>query len=379
MDEFAENGYTFFYAPFYRTIKSFIDDNCFEDANVLLDDLIQKDDHRTYAPLAMLLVFAGRSEDALDIIRKKRLYYGDVTPYDLLVVAKAKLRLGYINDAKNRLKYASKIATFQNQKDMLPHIEKLLTMIDNYYNKKAFIEIEYSAFTKRGYKLEPGHVVRLNNSPEILAGEGNSDPFFNTRNFFIWKIEDNTIWLIPLCIFNRECYISEVDQNGFPKKKKGYIIYKEDYPNVGRDRSVKDSFCKTTTDNVQIVVDKLNEKDYKNCLYNAYLSTYFKKHMNEYMLSFLHERCREVRVFDLIEYIDIYTKERTNIFVTDITDDNYIGYKVDHSVENIADFKPYEISRKLPIFDVHYINDGMQQALLHQLDYKPLIKKRSDN
>ncbi len=334
-------------------VQALIDDKQLDKANTIIDTLKENTDENKYGRIAQLLVFAYRSHDALSLLFSKKHF----TAFDQFVIGKAFLRIGKVKKAKISLgKGFEKCRVEKTASDILNQIK----LISNNEKHGSFIETEYAYFVKRGNTLEPGHVVFLKNDPEILSGEHNIDPLIRNRNFIIWKVEENMLYLIPISA--KPCRF-------------GYVMKKEDYPNVGKDRWIKDYACATTIDNVISVTDKLNDRDLCNARYNLLKSFYFSNNKNQYMIDYIRENTHEVDQFSIITIYDSDDAIYRNFFITKVEEFNYEGYLLDPNLRYTVFPEPYRISKEKLILEIHHPKDDLVNHFINQIDIeKP--KKR---
>ena len=201
---------------------------------------------------------------------------------------------------------------------------KLRTEIENHERYGAFLRIDYKPFVKNGGRLEPGHVVYLNNEPD-------SDCYFEEeaklgrRPYLIWKIDEDDIHLFPLT--SRVSVIGK------------YVLKKAKYLNADCDRTVIDKSCTTKEDNVRIVIDKIDDRDLKEVLTTTYNFIYYSNDrvQKEGNKEFMQEFHQELEKHNVICTIDKNTRARKYYYIVDVKDDSYIVVEIDHSLRVLDD------------------------------------------
>ncbi len=298
----------------YEFILSLIKDKRFDQANNLIDLLIEKDIGNRRSQVANLLYYCYRSDEAIaQLLEKKYL-----TSYDYTMIAKCYLRQGQVDSAFKLLENLKK--NDNNTEDIKKRIDYYERVIDFHDYEGEVIETEYQWFKCNGNTLEPGHVVYLRNTPYVLSGNGNEDEHLNFKTFVIYKMDKTGIYMIPL-------------RPGI--KNFQYNIKKEDYPIVNKDRYIKTTVCYTTEDNILSVVDKLKPADLDRIQYSLFLSYYFDKNKDESQKIYLREQLPEISEGMFIDYFDIDTKVKTRYYVIGIEPGCYVVNPVDTKTNEI--------------------------------------------
>ncbi len=296
------------FSSVYEFILSLIKDKRFDQANSLLDLLVEKDIGNRKSQVANLLYYCYRSEEAIDKLLEKKF----LTTYDYTMIAKCYLRMGQVDNALKILEKLEKLDN--NTEDMKNRIDYYERVIDFHDYEGEVIETEYPWFLRNGNVLEPGHVVYLKNTPYVLSGNGNEDDHLNFKTFAIYKIDKTGLYMIPL----------RPGIKNFP-----HNIKKEDYPIVNKDRYIKETVCYTTADNVLSVVDKLKPRDLDRIQYSLFLSYFFDKNKDESQILYLKEQLPEITKNMFIDYFDMNTNVKTRYYVIGIEPACYVVNPVD--------------------------------------------------
>lgn len=207
----------------FRYVQALIQTKRFQEADSLINSLLLEGNPNYTSQVARLLLYSFRINEAVQLIGSKK----ELNAYDYEILGKCFLKLGFVASAKRIFNKALEAELNFKVKDV---VKRKLLEIYNYEHCGAFLEISYPAFVQSGQNLQVGHVVNLREDPEVIAGDASYDKSLNLKNFLVWKIEDDDIYLIPLTSRIRGT---------------GYVIYKKDYPNIGKDRCVRDYICKS--------------------------------------------------------------------------------------------------------------------------------------
>ena len=185
-------------------------------------------------------------------------------------------------------------------------------------------ECEYNSFIKNGNKLEPGHIVFLKSNVDKINGkEEITDKKSKYRPYMIWKINNDRLYMFPVAV-KRENEIN-------------YVLYKQDYPNSGMDRIVKDNLCETSIDNVVSVQDKVRDEDYYSVLKTIFKATYFSKNKEEKEAKekFMKEFVGEVYEDAIISSVNPLTKESKTYYVNTVYENEYLVFEYNHALKKL--------------------------------------------
>lgn len=308
------NNEKFHFNEVYIYIMDLITNKMYDSANKVLDLLTDKELGSRRSQVANLLYYCYRCDEAIDQLLNKNF----LTNQDYILTTKCYLRLGKVSLAKRVLERIEKNDKLTDE--IINKINYYKKIISYHEQENEFIEMEYSNFIRNGHTLIPGHVVYLKNTPLVLSGNGTKDEYLNFKTFAIYKIDKTGIYMIPLIN---------------SKKEFQYNIKKEDYPIVNKDRYIRSTVCFTNEDNILSVVDKLKDNDLSRIKYSLFLSYYFDKNKDEGKINYLHEQLPPITENMVIDYLDIYTKEKTRYYVIGVEPACYVVYPMDINTNEI--------------------------------------------
>jgi len=251
--------------------------------------------------------------------------------------------------------------------------KKYLVYIDNYFKYGAFCECNYDDFKANGDKLLPGHVIYVKNIINRETSKNDFDEKIGRRQYMVYKIVSNKIYVFP---------VTTKTHGG------GYVIFGQNYPNVGIDRKIKNSLYSLDESNVDKVTDYITPHDYKYIIGDIYKCTCYEK--NEALIGennvFMDDMLSKLNVSinDIIVLYDADTKKRSFNFVVSVNNDSYETISV-----NTIDYEDYymistdviEVSRRRYILEViqldqKTINDiCIQINSINALKTAKIIKK----
>ena len=264
---------------------------------------------------------------------------------------------------QGKIDKAKEIIDKISPEEMNEKIKYSKRLIDNYYKKGAFIETEYSCFINNGNELKPGHIVFLKTNP-INKHLEKADIKNATRPYMIWKIKDDVLYLFPVTSVCRE---------------NNYNLYRQKYPNSIGDRAIKTHLCETTIDNVLSVRDKVLDEDYKIIITAIFKSTYFGDENEDKIENrdFMKEYVGEPNIYDVIEVVDVNTREHTLYLILNKKEELYKVIECDMSNIKITGKNPESFDKERLIFRVHKLNDMNKEELLSQLSETEKIKVKT--
>lgn len=297
--------------------------------------------------IAKLYYYCFKPEDALRILMSK-----DVVKNKALLV-KTYMLHGLYTEAYNIL--------LSNEKES--KMTKLKSILENHFEKGAFIETEYNCFINNGNILEPGYIVFLKNSPEREYNL-QSDLKRSNRPYMIWKIEDDKVYLFPVCVISK-------------KSDNDYKLYKQKYPNSDRDRKLREELSVTTLDNILSISDKVLSEDYVKLLSIMYSRLYFDKtpFLKSNNDKFIKEFLESIEIYDIIEYVDIDTREHSIYFVVGEIEEQYQVVRVLDVPFTTLDTNIININKNKPIYRVIKLTKDKKELFLEQLSKKVITKK----
>ncbi len=307
--------------------------------------------------ISRLYLYAYKVEDAEKVLKHK----GTFNYYDCYLYAKILLLKGDIEGARE---YANKCLQYLQYipNDEMVH-EKAVDMLYRIWFTTSIngnFECEYNSFIKNGNKLEPGHIVFLKSNVDKINGkEEITDKKSKYRPYMIWKIDNNRLYMFPVAV-KRENEIN-------------YVLYKQDYPNSGMDRIVKDNLCETSIDNVVSVQDKVRDEDYYSVLKTIFKATYFSKNKEEKEAKekFMKEFVGEVYEDAIISSVNPLTKESKTYYVNTVYENEYLVFEYNHALKKL-NTTPIIFKDTNPIIKVFETNEEELKLIKEQVpeEYK---------
>lgn len=207
--------------------------------------------------------------------------------------------------------------------------EKLL-FIRNNRKFDAFLPINYESFIKKGNVLEPGHVVYLKNEiTDEDSMESLPDPKRNSRPYMIYSVDGERLILFPVST---------------RPKSEDYRLFGQNYPNIGVDRKIKSALVFSYTNNVEKIIDKIKDNDFRVVMDNIFFDVYLNSH-NKNKNEFLRKRTKDPIPGNMIKIVYRENNDFINkyYYIFDRNDKNYFGIEIDN--------RTYELKDNIRIFD----------------------------
>ncbi|MBE6153427.1 MAG: hypothetical protein E7166_04315 [Firmicutes bacterium] len=174
-------------------------------------------------------------------------------------------------------------------------------------NEDIFHETDYIHFKLSGKSLEPGHIIYTGKLLDTyIENRVNTDPKKENRPYMIWKIIDNKIYAFAVS--------SQTNSNS-------YTLYYQKYPNYTYDRKVKHNLVCIEEKDVEKIMDKLTDTDYKNVVHDLYYNISFMHDFPKQSAKFFMETIikeMNIKQHDIISINDFDSKSKKLYFVIDI-------------------------------------------------------------
>lgn len=353
IDEYMEKGYGFDYDMILSYAKALRKTRKFDKAYFILKSLEKQVNKYDIAEeLIKEYLFCFKPDDALILYNSRVKDFKDKS-----ILIKIYLLQGKVKEAKEVLEKLLNGGLI-NKDDK--KIRKYQSDINNYYKYGSFIETEYLSFIKNGNKLEEGHVVFLKNSPVSFLSNFNDDKAAK-RPYLIWKIDGNKVYMFPM---KNKC------------NSEDFIISKEKYHNSYQDRTIKDSMCITNFNNILTVKDKLYDEDYKLIINRAFKTLYFgdQRQLNE-SLEFMKHYIGDISNYDIIEYIDLKTRENKYYLVIEIINLDFKVVEVNLKENIVLDYEIKNFNKYKGIFNIIKIPEDQKKKYLEQIENNNSNKK----
>jgi len=307
----------------------------FEEAFKNLE-VMDKIFHDFYSPSKLIVkyILCRKIDKAQEIISKNKLE--DLDCYN---IGRNYFLNGYYKEAEMYFNYTlENCSNFYKMRVIQEYLRKIKIYQEGI---ETFKEQSYVHFKSSGQVLEPGHIIYAKKLSDFSNDlEHNSDPKKEKRPYLIWKIIDSKIYAFAIS--------SQVS------KKNSYILYQQDYPNFTYDRRVRDNIVCIDECNVERVLDKLNDKDYRVIIDQLHRIIFFKLNSNDQLQQFFIDittKKLNTEINDVIAVKGIDLK--TDLyFILDIIENKYKIiklYKIDNDKMEIIDNEIKFIDKNIPI------------------------------
>lgn len=343
MDEYIKLGYGFDFETILCYTKIISSKRKYDEAYKilqLLENQVNKYDIAT--EICKEYIYCYKPVDAYRLYNSKNITFEDKS-----LLIRMLLLHGKVEEAEDILnKISREKLSFHERKK----IEEYKLEIQNYHEFGSFIETEYSCFLQNGNKLEKGHIVFLKNRPASIVSN-QDDEKASKRPYLIWKIDGDSVYMFPV---ESQC------------SRKDIILSKDKYHNSFQDRKIKDSMCQTTLNNILTVKDKVLAKDFKKILDNSFKTLYFgDRRQHDESFEFMRYYLGSVDEYDIIEYVDVKTRESRYYFVIDDMNFEYKAVEVDINENKVID---YEVKKVKDIFRIIKIEDKQKKNYIQQIN-----------
>ena len=332
-NEGVKKGITFSYAETSKYASSLIQEHFYDYGYQVLIELeklaITDDD---YMELAFNYYYSGKTDDALRVLG----YIKKVIPKKIYILAKIYMFKGNIREAKQYINY---ILYYYKDSGYAVKCSSLMKKIKNYYERDAFIEMEYGDFINNGYLIEAGYVIYVRDEKKLECNYVLGNDLKNSkRPFVILKIEGDTLYLAPVT-FNYNRY--------------RYALFRQDYPNSKGERYISNAFCITSMNNIFSVSDKLIENELDRLIKYLLSGICFNMNISEEgKKKFYDTFMGEGKVGDVIVVVNNFKNRRVSYYyITSVCDDKYYGYLVNYPDFSIKEDRLIEISKTEIIYD----------------------------
>ena len=273
--------------------------------------------------------------------------------YDTFYIARSCYYNGMYDKALELFNYYLEYSDDELKKgSVLEYIRKIKLYKEN---SLLFLDVKYSYFKSKGYKLEPGHIICVGKVIEYYKeNEFNDDPKLSRRPYMIWRIEGDKIYAFPIS--------TQV------KRVKNDILKKENYPVRNFDRVALTGMVCLRENDVLNVIDKVSDEDYQEIINGLYRSICCMKDVpkvaTQYFVKKMTEEL-EVSEKDVIVVRDIQNRKQKFYYVLEKYRSKKKYKVIELSHENrdfqMKNMDVSEISMKTPILsiiklDVNQIN-----------------------
>jgi len=277
MSNYLKSGFGVDEELIYMYITSLIQVKKYGQAISFLDNLVRGKRDRTFSlKLADLYLKCYKP----NIVEKLIMESNNITIDERYLLIKALMMQGKLDSACYELFAVLNLPNLQ-ESDYIK-FDYLLKLIENHNKFGAYIETDYNSFIGAGNTLKKGNIVRIKKDIEV--------PSNVETTYVVWKIQNDILFLIP------------IDEN---PEDSIYTLLSKDYPNINKNRCVKNSLCTYSKDDILSVVDKLNETDFERINVRITNSRYLKKSMSQVSDS---SNSKVVCQKDIIEYNEANVK-----------------------------------------------------------------------
>lgn len=354
-NKYIEEGYGFDILDILNYIYSLIKTNRENYAYLIIKNFIKYNElsDNSKITLSSYLYFCAKPIDAIEVLENIETDCFNKNYY----LSLSYMLAGRINESKSIID-----KMLSNYKSAEEINRKLLNKINNYEKYGAFIETEYECFCNLGGKLEPGHIVYLEDSNKINNLSNCDYNYTNLRPYLIWKIKDGILYIYPVTTQN---------------KQYRYKLSKSNYLNATYDRFVKMTLCKTDINNIKSVKDKLTVDDFNNIISfsvkNMVNNFDLTLSMKQLFYSLLNDN---INSYEVIKVIDTNTRINKLIyyFVFEVNSEEYKCIKIDDRLNIISDEIIYLNKNDIIIYEKKVLDDFQKEKILNNIQSSMQIK-----
>lgn len=353
-DEYSENERTHIDA---KLLDIYIDcqinlgmfDNAYKNTQ-LMKNLFPE----SYCNLITKYIKLGKIKEAINILSTSKLLS---TEY--YYIAKICFLWEIYDLSESLFKHFLSVSNNSSKKEMT---HEYLRKIRQYkHNKYIFHETDYQHFKLNGKTLEPGHIIYAKKlSYAYTENRVNTDPKKEVRPYMIWKIIGNKIYAFAVS--------SQIDDNS-------YVLYYQKYPNYTYDRKVKHNLVCIEEKDVEKIMDKVTDTDYKNIIHNLYYNISFMHNFPKQSAKFfmgMMIKDMNIKQHNIISINDFDSKSKKLYFVIEI-DNKKQKYKAiqvkrkDNDNFELENDKLESINMSTPVISVLDIEKNQINNLLSQM------------